>query len=121
MNGWLSLLANKPAGITLKLASNTLANGEIKASDMYLSLVYDRMHELIYESQVIHANETPIKVMRIDGIKIKDGKKTYIWVYRTNPNSSSNDIILYDWEPSRKVDHPREFLKDFFVTVVTDG
>lgn len=105
----------------INLASNTLANWVIKASEMYLSLVYDRMHELIYESQVIHADETPAKVMRIDGVKIKDGKNTYMWVYRTNPNSSSNDIILYDWQPSRKADHPREFLKDFSGTVVTDG
>ena len=30
-------------------------------------------------------------------------------------------IVLYDWQASRKADHPREFLKDFSGTVVTDG
>jgi len=29
--------------------------------------------------------------------------------------------VLYDWQPSRRADHPREFLKDFSGTVVTDG
>ena len=105
----------------INLATNTMANWVIKSSEMYLSLIYDRLHELIYESKVIHADETPTQVMRINGEKIKGGKKTYMWVYRTNPKASSNDIILYDWQPSRKADHPREFLKDFSGTVVTDG
>ena len=33
------------------------------------------MHELIYDSKVIHADETPVKVMRIDNAKIKTGKR----------------------------------------------
>lgn len=44
-----------------------------------------------------------------------------MWVYRNNPRSSRYPIVLYDWQPSRKADHPREFLKDFSGTVVTDG
>ena len=44
-----------------------------------------------------------------------------MWFYRTNLRSSSNDIILYDWQPSRKADHPREFSKNFSGTVITDG
>ncbi len=34
---------------------------------------------------------------------------------------SAHPIELYDWQPSRRSDHPREFLKDFSGTVVTDG
>ena len=48
----------------------------IKSTDVYLSLIYDRLHELIYDSKVIHADESPVKVMRIDHAKIKNGKKT---------------------------------------------
>ena len=59
--------------------------------------------------------------MQIDKTKIKNGKKTYMWVYRNNPHCSEHPIVLYDWQPSRKADHPREFLKDFSGTVVTDG
>ncbi|MBE5839383.1 MAG: IS66 family transposase [Butyrivibrio sp.] len=59
--------------------------------------------------------------MRIDKNKIKNGKKTYMWVYRNNPHCSKHPIVLYDWQPSRRADHPREFLKDFSGTVVTDG
>ena len=53
-----------------------MANWVIKSTDLYLSLIYDRMHELIYDSKVIHADETPVKVMRINDSKVPGGKKT---------------------------------------------
>ena len=105
----------------INLATNTIANWVIRSTDMYLSLIYDRMHELIYDSKVIHADETPVKVMRIDNAKIKNGKKTYMWVYRNRPFKGTHPIVLYDWQDSRRSDHPREFLKTFSGTVVTDG
>lgn len=105
----------------INLSSNTLANWVIKSADSYLSLIYDQLHKRIYNSKIIHADETPTKVMRIDDKKIVNGKKTYMWVYRNSPSSKSPPIILFDWQPSRRADHPREFLKDFSGTVVTDG
>ena len=105
----------------INLATNTMANWVMKSAEVYLSMVYDRLHEYIYKSSVIHADETPAKVMRIDGEKIAGGKKTYMWVYRSAFSPGSHPIILYDWQPSRKADHPREFLKDFSGTVLTDG
>ena len=105
----------------INLSTNTMANWVIKSTDYYLSLIYDRMHELIYDSKVIHADETPVKTMRIDNAKIKNGKKTWMWVYRNRPSRSAHPIVLYDWQSSRRADHPRDFLKDFSGTVVTDG
>lgn len=105
----------------VNLATNTMANWVIKSTDEYLSLVYDRLHELIYDSKVIHADETPVKTMRIDNQKIKNGKKTQMWVYRNRVMRSTHPIILYDWQSSRTTDHPREFLKEFSGTVITDG
>jgi len=105
----------------INLNTNTMANWVIKSTDDYLSLVYDKLHELIYDSKVIHADETPAKVMMIDDKKIVGGKKTYMWVYRNRPTKTSHPIVLYDWQPSRKADHPREFLKNYSGAVVTDG
>lgn len=79
------------------------------------------MHKDVYNNKVIHADESPVKIMRIDGDKITNGKKTYMWVYRNQSSSKSPPIVLFDWQPSRRADHPREFLKDFSGTVVTDG
>jgi hypothetical protein len=59
--------------------------------------------------------------MRIEGKKISGGKQTYMWVYRNRPTKKAHPVILYDWQPSRKADHPRDFLKDYSGVVVTDG
>lgn len=105
----------------INLSTNTMANWVIKSADNYISLLYDRLHELLYDFKVLHADETPVKVMRIDGNKVKGGKETRMWVYRNNPNLSGKPIVLYEWQPTRKTDHPREFLKSFSGTLVTDG
>ena len=105
----------------INLSANTLANWMIKSAENYLSLLYDCLHQHIYDSRIIHADETPVKVMRIEGKNITNGKQTYMWVYRSRPSEVSHPIILYEWQPSRRSDHPREFLKDFSGTVVTDG
>lgn len=105
----------------INLSTNTLANWVIKSCDYYLSLIYDRLHEQIYNSKVIHADESPVKTMRIDNAKIKNGKKTYMWVYRNRKTHGTHPIVLFDWQSSRRSDHPRDFLKDFSGTVVTDG
>ena len=106
---------------SINLSTNTMSNWVINSSERYLSLVYERLHELIYENKVIHADETPVKVMRIDNTKVKGGKKTYMWVYCNRCLRTTHPIVFYDWQASRKADHPREFLKDFSGTVVTDG
>ena len=105
----------------INLSTNTMANWVIKSSDAYLSLLYERLHQLIYQNHVIHADETPVKVMRIDNTRIKNGKKTYMWVYLNRVTDHTHPIVLYDWQPSRRADHPREFLKDFSGIVITDG
>ena len=69
-----------------------MANWVIKSSDVYLSLIYDRLHQLIYDSKIIHADESPVKVMRIDHTKIKNGKKTYMWGYRNRPLRGTRPI-----------------------------
>lgn len=93
----------------------------IKSAKSYFSLVYDRLHKFIYNSKIIHADETPVKIMRIENNKIKNCKRTYMWVYRNNTHCSEHPIVIYDWQLSRKANHPMDFLKDFSGTVVTDG
>lgn len=105
----------------INLSPNTLSNWVVNSAERYLSLVYDRLHQLIYDSKVIHADESPVKVMRIDNAKVKGGKKTYMWVYRNRCSRTTHPIVLYDWQASRKADHPREFLKEFSGIVITDG
>ncbi len=102
----------------VKLETNTLANWMINSVDKYLFAVYDELHKYLYDSHVIHADETPFKVIR-------DGRNTttnsYMWVYRNGSCSDNTPVILYDYQPTRKTDHPEEFLKDYSGILVTDG
>ncbi|MBE5918583.1 MAG: IS66 family transposase [Pseudobutyrivibrio ruminis] len=102
----------------VKLETNTLCNWVIKGSEDYLSKLYDLLHEMLYDSKVIHADETPVKVTRVNG---PSNSKSYMWVYCNNTNKDKHPIVIYDYQRSRRADHPREFLKDFSGTVVTDG
>lgn len=102
----------------LNLSRQTMANWTIKLAEEYLSLFYDEMHKEIYKTHVLHADETPVYVSK-DGRKT--GAKSYMWVYRTGGFDKTNTVVLYDYQRTRKTDHPREFLKDFKGVLVTDG
>lgn len=101
-----------------KLEVNTLSNWMIKAAETYLSLIYDELHHHLYSSDVIHADETPFEVIK-DGRSA--GSDSYMWVYRNGTCDDDHPVVIYDYQPTRRADHPREFLKGYSGTLVTDG
>ena len=102
----------------IKLETNTLANWMINGSDTYLSILYDELHKKLLDSHVVHADETPFEVIH-DGRSA--GANSYMWVYRNGKSDDDKPIILYDYQPTRRTDHPEEFLKDYTGVLVTDG
>ncbi|MFR3751741.1 MAG: IS66 family transposase [Enterocloster sp.] len=65
---------------------------------------------------MLQADETLVRVS-------KDGRpansKSYMWVYRAGKGYGDTPIILYEYQKTRKADHPREFPgKGFTGTVV---
>lgn len=95
-----------------------MSSWTIKCAERYLSLLYDRLHKEIYKCPVLQADETPVCVNK-DGREA--GAKSYMWVYRTGKMYYNESIILYEYQKTRNASHPREFLKDYSGTVVTDG
>lgn len=95
-----------------------MAHWTILCAERYLSIFYDYLHQKIYESHVIQADETPVRVTKENRT---DGSKHYMWVYRTGKMNSNKQIVLYEYQPSRNASHPREFLKEFNGICVTDG
>lgn len=102
----------------VNISRQVMSNWVIRGSERYLSLLYDRIHKELYKSHVLHADETPVKVM-------KDGRDTmtnsYMWVYRTGQHGGTPPAILYEYQKTRKSDHPEEFLREFHGVVVCDG
>ena len=102
----------------VSLETNTLCSWVIRSSEMYLSLIYDALHKQLYDSDVVHADETPVRVTH-DGRPANS--KSYMWVYCNDTAKSKNPIVIYDYQKTRKADHPREFLAEYSGVVVTDG
>lgn len=83
------------------------------------SILYDELHKCLYGCKVVHADETPFEVIR-DGRKA--GSKSFMWVYRSSEfDEKSHPVVIYDFQNTRKTDHPEQFLKDYSGVLVTDG
>jgi transposase len=95
-----------------------MARWTIFCAERYLSVFYDYLHERLYDYHVIHADETPVLVSKENRTA---GNQHYMWVYRTGKMNTDKQLVLYEYQPSRKASHPREFLKDFQGICVTDG
>jgi len=90
-----------------------------------LKILYDRMRHIQLQQQVIHADETPLKV-------INENKHTcYMWVYctgtdsppenrRMKPDRAPNSV-LYDYKNSRSGQCAHDYLQNFKGYLQVDG
>lgn len=101
----------------IPISRQNMAGWIIKTTERYLSLLYDRMKVELLDHSVVHADETPLFVSK-DGRP--SGSKSYMWVYRSNV-LDDKPVVVYEYQKTRKADHPKEFLKGFEGTLVTDG
>lgn len=90
----------------------------IRLAEEYLGILYDFLHQKLYEYHVIQADETPCLVNK-DGRPA--GSKSYMWVYRSGYLYQEKQIVLYEYQKTRNASHPREFLKSYSGICVTDG
>ena len=102
----------------LPITRQNMANWTIQCADRYLGILYDYLHDQLYDYHVLQADETPVLVNK-DGRTA--GSKSYMWVYRSGSMSSHHPIVLYEYQKTRNTNHPREFLKNFKGICVTDG
>ncbi len=114
----LARIESEMARYGLPLSRRNMANWMIRLGEEYIAVLYDYLHELMYDYHVIQADETPVLVNR-DGRPA--GSKSYMWVYRTGFMYTDRQIVLYEYQLTRNASHPREFLKDYQGICVTDG
>lgn len=102
----------------VNISRQTMSNWVITVAERYISLVYDRLKEEIIKSSVVHADETPVTVIR-DG---REGMhKSYMWVYRSGTMCGAKQAAVHEYQKTRKADAAGEFLKGFEGTLVCDG
>lgn len=102
----------------INISRQNMANWTIKCSERYLSLLYDRLQNHLLQCPILQADETPVEVSK-DGRSA--GRKSYMWVYRTGKLYDEKPIILYDYQKTRKAEHPKKFLEGFSGILQTDG
>lgn len=102
----------------IKLSRQTMSNWVLKASADYLKPVYEQLHKELLTHEVLHADETTLKVIHEPG-KSPNGK-CYMWLYRTS-GDAEKPIALFEYQAGRGAKHPKEFLSGFKGYLHTDG
>lgn len=105
--------------LDIELSRKTLATWMIRCADLFKPVI-ERLKDTLLTQSVIHADETPLKVIN------DDKQKSYMWVYCTgtdSPNTPSphKNIVLYDYHPSRAASCPKGFLGNYSGYLQVDG
>lgn len=105
--------------LNLDLNRNTLSNWIMRSADV-LERLLQRLKITLLTQTAIHADETPVTVLQ------DDKKNNYMWVYCSgrdspDPNSPANNIVIYDYQPSRAAACPKEFLNSYKGYLQVDG
>ena len=110
MGNWLPLYRQSEnyKRIGLNITRQTLSNWMMKSSFL-LELVYLHMKKDLVSSNILHADETTVQVLRETGKK--SSQKSYMWVYVSS--FYDKQICLYEYQSSRKGSNAKEFLSQF--------
>jgi transposase len=100
------------------IGRNTLANWVIKGYLSYLSPLYEHMRRLLLTVDVLHADETPVEVLKEPGKAASSN--SYMWMYRTGA-CFERQIILFSHTPGRGAEYPKAFLDGYRGYIHTDG
>lgn len=106
----------KQSGILL--SRQTMSNWLLKTSEKWLEPIYKELKAKLLKHEVLHADETKVQVLKEPGKKPQSN--SFMWLYRTS-GEAKNQIVLYEYQPNRKHEHPKIFLKAFKGYLHTDG
>ena len=81
-----------------------------------LAPIAQALREFILQQPVIHADETPVKLLVPGRGKTKNA---YMWVYRTTDYVKQR-AVLFDFTPGRGGENPRRVLQGWSGTLITD-
>ena len=103
----------------IELSRRTMSDWMQKCADA-LQTLYERLHQELLKQSVIQADETTLNV-------IKEARsKCYMWVYCTGKDAPDKhsplpNIVLYDYQPTRRGQCAVDFLQGFDGYLNVDG
>lgn len=105
----------------IELSRKTMADWMIRCSEI-LVIMYQRLQAIQLQQAVIHADETPLKVIH------EDKNRCYMWVYCTGSDSPPGhdhthppNIVLYDYQNTRAGHSARDYLQGYRGYLQVDG
>lgn len=101
----------------VKLTRATMSNWIIIAAMNWLKPITNLMHKKLIEIPYLHADETPVQVLKEPGRK--NTTESYMWLYSTYALSRT-PIRLFEYKDSRSGKCPQDFLKGFKGYLHTD-
>ena len=93
----------------VKISRATLANWIIYTGNHWLAPLWNALKALLLECMVILADETVTQVLKEPGKTPQS--KSRMWVYCTGNVPRAPPIVLFEYQPTRSGQHPKEFLK----------
>ena len=102
----------------IPLSRQTMSNWILRASEDYLTPVYEQLHRELLTRDVLHADETTLQVLHEPGKKPQTD--SYMWLYRTS-GDTDKPVVLYEYQPGRGAKHPKAFLEGYKGYLHTDG
>ena len=107
------------------LSDSTLADW-VGRCGVQLGFLVNRLRQMILTQPILHADETPVKVLNGYGMKDAKGKlkQGYVWAYVTPQHSEGFggfNAVVYDFAQGRGSEYPNTFLQGFKGKLVCDG
>ena len=101
----------------VQLNRNTLANW-ITRSSVWLKPLWDLMHKELLKEDIIHADETKLRVLKRDGVPTESMSR--MWVFCSG-KYSDKPMSLYKYHPTRSSAVVRDYIGDYGGYLHTDG
>lgn len=102
---------------SVRISRQNMSNWILQCSEAYFSRIHSHMRSTLLDKDVLHADETWVKVVQQDGRE--STKKCYMWVYCSGAHD--HPIVYYEFHDSRASESAKEFLKDYRGYLHTDG
>ncbi len=95
-----------------------MANWSMQVCEDWLAPIYSKLQEQLLSYNCLHGDETTLQVLKEPGKKAE--QKSYMWLYRTG-QESKKPVVLYEYQPNRRDENPKNFLKGWCGYLHTDG
>jgi transposase len=102
----------------IPITRQTMASWLIRCSKDYFEHIYLALRLLLCQMTLLYSDDTVFQVLREPGKPAQSESR--MWLYRTGADAE-HPIVLYDYQPDRRKERPREFLAGYSGYLVCDG